>query len=95
MWRHVFRSHMTHNDLDRFVIALNHPDRLQRPVVSLAAASAERFQQALIWNIFRTLELLTPSFWLRRFHIRLTGSLRRRHHRSQGERFQAENRVSV
>lgn len=24
-------------------------------------------------HIFRTLELLTPSFWLRRFHIRLTG----------------------
>ena len=73
MWRHVFRSHMTHNDLDRFVIAPNHPDRLRRPLVSLAAASAQRFQQALIWNIFRTLELLTPSFWLRRFHIRLTG----------------------
>ena len=24
--------------------------------------------------MFRTLELLTPSFWLRRFHIRLTGT---------------------
>ena len=76
MWQHVFRSHVTHNDRDRFVIAPHHPDRLQRPVVSLATASAERFQQAVIWNIFRTLEFLTPSFWLRRFHIRLTGSLR-------------------
>ena len=73
MWRHVFRSHATHHDRDRFVIAPHHPDRLRRPLVSLVAASDERFQQALVWNIFRTLELVTPSFWLRRFHIRLTG----------------------
>src|SRR6188768_1674905 len=73
MWRHVFRSHATHHDRDRFVIAPHHPDRLRRPLASLVAASDERFQQALVWNIFRTLELVTPSFWLRRFHIRLTG----------------------
>jgi hypothetical protein len=73
MWRHVFRPHATHDDPDRFVIAPHHPDRLRRPPVSLVAASGERVQQALAWNIFRTLELVTPSFWLRRFHIRLTG----------------------
>lgn len=73
MWRHVFRPHVAHDDRDRFVIAPHHPDRLRRPLVSLATASDERFQQALVWNIFRTLELLTPSFWLRRFHLRLTG----------------------
>lgn len=64
---------MTHIDPDRFVIAQHHPDRLRRPPVAVAAASDERFHQALLWNIFRTLELLTPSFWLRRFHVRLTG----------------------
>jgi hypothetical protein len=64
---------MAHIDPDLFVIAQHHPDRLRRPPVAVAAASDERFQQALLWNIFRTLELLTPSFWLRRFHIRLTG----------------------
>ena len=33
----------------------------------------ERFHQALTWNVFRTLELLAPAFWLRRVHLRLTG----------------------
>jgi hypothetical protein len=71
MWPRVLRSHAPDDDRDRFVIAPHHPDRLRRPIV--IGTADERFQQALIWNIFRTLELLTPSFWLRRFHIRLTG----------------------
>lgn len=73
MWHHVRRSPMAHDDRDRFVIAAHHPDRLRRPLASLTAAPADRFQQALIWNVFRTLDLLTPSFWLRRLHVRLTG----------------------
>ena len=73
MWQHVFRSHVRCDDRDRFVIAPHHPDRLRRPAASLNAPSDERFQQALVWNIFRTLELVAPSFWLRRFHVRLTG----------------------
>jgi hypothetical protein len=71
MWQPVLRSHAPDDDRDRFVIAPHHSDRLRRPDVG--GTADERFQQALIWNIFRTLELLTPSFWLRRFHIRLTG----------------------
>lgn len=59
--------------LDRFVIAPHHPDRLRRPAVPPGAVPDERFQQALVWNTFRTLELVAPSFWLRRFHVRLTG----------------------
>ena len=48
MWQHVFRSHVIDDDWDRFVIAPHHRDRLQRPVVSLAAASAVRRNHALI-----------------------------------------------
>jgi hypothetical protein len=73
MWQHVFQSHETNDTRDRLVIASHHPDRLRRPEPSPAAVADERFQQALIWNVFRTLELVTPSFWLRRFHLRLTG----------------------
>ena len=67
-----FRPHFDDDVRDRFVIAPHHPDRLRRPRVEGAAAD-ERFQQALLWNVFRTLELLTPSYWQRRLHTRLTG----------------------
>jgi hypothetical protein len=73
MWPHVFASHAAHEDRDRLVIAPHHPDRLRRPAPPLGAVADTRFQHALVWNVFRTLELLTPSFWLRRFHIRLIG----------------------
>ena len=58
---------------DQLVIAPHHPDRLGRPPARLGAIEDERFQQTLTWNVFRTLELVTPAFWLRRLHIRLTG----------------------
>ena len=73
MWQRGLPSHVRRDDRERFVIAPHHPDRLRRPAVSLGAADDERFQQALAWNICRTLELVSPSSWLRRFHIRLTG----------------------
>jgi hypothetical protein len=56
--------------LDQLVVTPHHPDRLRRPPARLAE---ERRLQALTWNVFRTLELIAPSFWLRRLHVRLTG----------------------
>lgn len=73
IWRHAPPSHVTRDYREQFVIAPHHSDRLRRPAPALDAPSAERFAQAVVWNIFRTLELVTPSFWLRRLHIRLTG----------------------
>jgi len=70
MWPHVLPPHTLRDACDRFVIAAHHPDRLRRPTTS---SDEERSRQALIWNTFRTLELITPSFWLRRLHLRLTG----------------------
>jgi hypothetical protein len=58
---------------EELVIASHHPDRLRRPAPRLGDITDDRFQQALTWNVFRTLELLAPAFWLRRFHLRLTG----------------------
>ena len=58
---------------DQFVISPHHPDRLRRPSPRGAAAGRDRFQQALTWNVFRTLELVAPAYWLRRLHTRLTG----------------------
>jgi hypothetical protein len=56
-----------------FAVTPHHPDRLRRPGASTVTPGAERFAQALTWNIFRTLELIAPAFWLRRLHARLTG----------------------
>ncbi len=58
---------------DQFVISPHHPDRLRRRFPLAAAAGRDRFQQALTWNVFRTLELVAPAYWLRRLHTRLTG----------------------
>ncbi len=58
---------------DQLVIAPHHPDRLLRPAPRLGAVTQDRFQQAVTWNVFRTLELVTPAFWLRRLHVRLNG----------------------
>lgn len=73
MWPTGSARRVVRDDLDRFVIAPHHPDRLRRPAPSPGAAFDDRFHQALLWNTFRTLELIAPSFWLRRFHLRLTG----------------------
>ncbi len=56
---------------EQIVIAPYHPDRLRRPRGRPGAIEDQRFSQTLLWNIFRTLELLPPAFWLRRLQARL------------------------
>ena len=60
-----------HGVQEQIVIAAHHPDRLRRPPVRPGAVVDDRFRQTLLWNIFRTLELLPPAFWLRRLYARL------------------------
>jgi len=55
----------------RLVVWPHHPDSLQRP----AAGLVDPATQALTWNVFRTLELLPPAFWLRRLSAALGVSL--------------------
>jgi hypothetical protein len=56
---------------EQIVIAPHHPDSLRRPSPRRGALEDDRFRQALLWNVFRTLELLPPAFWLRRLQARL------------------------
>ena len=57
-----------------FILLQHHPDLSRRPA-GAAGSTAERNRcAALTWNVFRTLELISPAFWLRRFGARL-GSL--------------------
>jgi hypothetical protein len=73
MMSSLLRPRITADVREEFIIAPHHPDRLKRPVPRLGAITDDRFQQTLTWNVFRTLELLAPAFWLRRFHLRMTG----------------------
>jgi hypothetical protein len=56
---------------ENIVIAPHHPDRLRRPPPRPGAIKNDRFGQTLLWNTFRTFELLPPAFWLRRLQARL------------------------
>lgn len=71
---HLARSSPAVDPRGQIVIAPHHPDRLRRPAAPIGAIARARFQQSLAWNVFRTLELLPPAFWLRRLHIRLVGA---------------------
>jgi hypothetical protein len=51
---------------EQIVITPHHPDSLRRPSRRLGVVEDDRFRQTLLWNVFRTLELLPPAFWLRR-----------------------------
>lgn len=56
---------------EQVVIAPHHPDALRRPAPRPGAIEDDRFRQTFLWNMFRTLELLPPAFWLRRLQARL------------------------
>ncbi len=64
---------MRHDVRSAFVVAPHHPDRLRRPLAAGFATEEDSFRDALTWNVFRTLELVAPSFWLRRLQLRLAG----------------------
>jgi hypothetical protein len=73
MLSNLLRPRIAADVREELVIAPHHPDRLRRPAPRLGAIPDDRFQQTLTWNVFRTLELSAPAFWLRRFLLRLTG----------------------
>jgi hypothetical protein len=56
---------------DRLIVWPHHPDQLRRPASRPGALHADNLQHDLAWNVFRTLELLPPAFWLRRLQARL------------------------
>ena len=54
-----------------FILLDHHPDLSRRPEAKPGRVDAENRRAALTWNVFRTLELIAPTFWLRRFRARL------------------------
>jgi hypothetical protein len=64
-------STLTTNGADELILLDHHPDLFGRPEARPGLVAAENRRAALTWNVFRTLELIAPSFWLRRFRARL------------------------
>jgi hypothetical protein len=54
-----------------FILLEHHPDLFARPHARPGLIDSENRRAALTWNVFRTLELIAPEFWLRRFRARL------------------------
>ena len=57
--------------LAQLIVCPHHPDLLRRPASRAGDLHADNLEYALTWNVFRTLELLPPAFWLRRLQARL------------------------
>ena len=57
--------------LAQLIVCPHHPDFLRRPASRAGDLHADNLEYAVTWNVFRTLELLPPAFWLRRLQARL------------------------
>ncbi len=55
----------------QFILLDHHPDLARRPEAKPGRIDTGNLSAALAWNVFRTLELIAPAFWLRRFRARL------------------------
>jgi hypothetical protein len=65
----------THHKPDpfRLLVSPYHPDTLRYPSSGLATTPSDRLRHALTWNVFRTLEQIAPSIWMRPLVARATG----------------------
>jgi hypothetical protein len=65
----------THHKTDAFKLLVSpyHPDTLRDPSSGPDATQSDRLRHALTWNVFKTLEQIVPSAWLRPLVARATG----------------------
>lgn len=60
-------------DASRLLVSPYHPDTLRYPKSGSAITPSDRLRHALTWNVFRTLEQIAPSIWMRPLVARATG----------------------
>ena len=65
----------THHKPDAFrlLVSAYHPDTLRDPSSGPATTQSDRLRHALTWNVFKTLEQIAPSIWMRPLVARATG----------------------
>ena len=64
-------NHTTTTCASEFILLEHHPDLSRKPEAKPGLVDTDNRGTALAWNVFRTLELIAPAFWLRRFRARL------------------------
>jgi hypothetical protein len=64
---------LSSNDAFRFFVSPYHPDSLRVPSAGPVIEAGDRLRHALTWNVFRTLEQIAPSFWMRPLVARMGG----------------------
>ena len=57
----------------RLLVSPYHPDTLRYPSSDGATTPSDRLRHALTWNVFKTLEQIAPSIWMRPLVARATG----------------------
>lgn len=60
-------------DVFRFLVSAYHPDSLRYPVTAPVTTPSERLRHAFTWNVFKTLEQVAPSAWMRPLIARAVG----------------------
>jgi hypothetical protein len=60
-------------DAFRLLVSAYHPDTLRDPSSGPDTTQADRLRHALTWNVFKTLEQIAPSIWMRPLVARATG----------------------
>lgn len=60
-------------DAFRFLVSPYHPDSLRYPVSVPVTTPSDRLRHALTWNVFKTLEQVAPSLWMRLLVARCVG----------------------
>ena len=70
----MFNRHRTNAEKDAFRLLVSpyHPDTLRCPASDVTKPS-ERLRHALTWNVFKTLEQIAPSLWMRPLVARCAG----------------------
>lgn len=60
-------------DAFRLLVSPYHPDTLRYPAAGPVITPSERLRHALTWNVFKTLEQIAPSVWMRPLIARCAG----------------------
>jgi hypothetical protein len=60
-------------DAFRLLVSAHHPDTLRDPSSGPDTTQSDRLRHALTWNVFKTLEQIAPSIWMRPLVARATG----------------------